>query len=172
MLEKIAGSFTTGAFRLPAQDAEFAIRQLVEVACRALSPGINDPYTAITCIDKLSATIARLTRKAFPPAYLYDEEEQLRVIAKTTDFAGLMDICFNQIRQFGSGSPAVLIRMMEVLSALAELARNAEQMDAIQQHAAMVKRAAQQGLTEPNDLADLEERFEGISQILNQKRIA
>jgi uncharacterized membrane protein len=46
-----------GNKRTPSQDAEFAIHQMVEIAARALSPGINDPYTAITCIDKLTATL-------------------------------------------------------------------------------------------------------------------
>lgn len=168
-LDKIARCFTIGEFRLPTNDPEFAVRQLVEIACRALSPGINDPYTAITCIDKLGATVARLTRKVFPPIYHYGEKHQLRIIAKATDFPGLMDVCFNQIRQFGSGSPAVLIRMMEVLSALAELARTEEQGKAILRHAGMVGRAGQGALAESNDQKDLDKRFEEIKTILDKK---
>lgn len=169
VLNQLLDCFLTGEFRTPTQDPEFAVRQLVEVACRALSPGINDPYTAITCIDKLGATIAGLTGRAFPPAYWYDPHKQLRMLVNNTDFTGLLDVSFNQIRQFGSGSPAVLIRMMEILSALAELTRNTEQNKAILRHAAMVNRAGQEALSEPNDQADLEERFDRITKTLNLK---
>jgi uncharacterized membrane protein len=169
LIDQLLHCFSTGEFRTPIQDAEFAVRQLVEVACRALSPGINDPYTAITCIDKLGATIASLLGRAFPPTYWYDDHKRLRVIANATDFAGLVDVSFNQIRQFGSNSPAVLIRMMEILSALAKLARNKEQNETIRRHAAMVNRAGQEALSEPNDRTDLEERFAKITKTLNLK---
>ena len=59
----VEASFIRGAMRTPAQDVEFVINQLVEIALRALSPGINDPFTAVTCIDRLASGLARLARR-------------------------------------------------------------------------------------------------------------
>jgi len=90
LVEQIASSFILGPQRTPEQDAEFAIHQLVEVAIRALSPGINDPFTAITCIDHLGSALCILTGRVFPSPYRYDEEGNLRFIAKPLTFEGIL----------------------------------------------------------------------------------
>ena len=161
---KIRDTFIFGKVRTPVQDAEFAIHQMVEIAARALSPGVNDPYTAITCIDNLSATLCYLTRASFPSGYRYDEEKNLRVIAKPETFAGIMDSAFNQIRQFGKGSPAVIIRLMEALVTISEMTQNPDQRKDVERHAKMVLNAANETLTEKNDLNDLKERYNLISK--------
>ena len=83
LMEKLHSYFLFGERRTPIQDSEFAIHQMVEIASRALSPGINDPYTAITCIDKLTSVICKLSAVSFPSAYRFDKDEQLRIIVKT-----------------------------------------------------------------------------------------
>ncbi|MDQ2918631.1 MAG: DUF2254 domain-containing protein, partial [Verrucomicrobiota bacterium] len=108
-----------GAQRTPTQDIEYSIDQLVEVAVRALSPGINDPFTAITCIDWLGAALMRVGGRKIPSGWLYDEQHHLRVIATSTDFAGIAASALNQVRQYGSKSVAVAIRMLEVLTKVA-----------------------------------------------------
>ncbi|MBN2215538.1 MAG: DUF2254 domain-containing protein [Bacteroidales bacterium] len=90
--QQIRNSFILGNKRTPTQDAEFAMHQMVEIAARALSPGINDPYTAMTCIDKLTATMCYLTHVNFPSAFRYDEQQVLRVVViKPLTFSGMMD---------------------------------------------------------------------------------
>ena len=162
LLRKIREAFIFGKVRTPAQDAEFAIHQMVEIAARALSPGVNDPYTAITCIDNLSATLCYLTRASFPSGYRYDDQDQLRVVAKPETFAGIMDSAFNQIRQFGKGSPAVIIRLMEALVTISEMTQKPDQREEVERHAEMVLNAAKEALTEKNDLNDLKERYKLI----------
>jgi uncharacterized membrane protein len=62
LAERIDECFLTGSRRTPRQDVECAIQELVEVAVRALSPGINDPHTTMVCIDYLAAALSRLSR--------------------------------------------------------------------------------------------------------------
>lgn len=149
-----------GDIRTPLQDAEFAIHQIVEVAVRALSPGINDPYTAITCIDNLSAIMAKLTITPFPHKYRYDEKGNLRMIVDILTFDGMMDAAYNQIRQNAESVPSVLIRMMEAVNKINSFAKNNEQRNIIKKHADMIHRAALENFKEKNDLADMESRFE------------
>jgi uncharacterized membrane protein len=80
----IRGAFYFGSLRTLTQDVEFAIDQLVEIAVRALSPGVNDPFTAIACVDRLGAALCSLAERVFPSPYRYDEEERLRVFTEAS----------------------------------------------------------------------------------------
>jgi uncharacterized membrane protein len=101
---KIQGAFIIGNERTPTQDVEFAISQLVEVAVRSLSTGMNDPYTTIACIDWLSAALSHLVTIPFPSPYRYDDHGKLRIVLdKPLTFEGMTDAAFNQIRQYSRG---------------------------------------------------------------------
>jgi uncharacterized membrane protein len=168
LCDKIRKAFIFGKIRTPVQDAEFAIHQMVEIASRALSPGVNDPYTANTCIDKLSATLCYLTRAIFPSGCRYDENDCLRVIAKPESFSGMMDAAFNQIRQYGKDSPSVIIRLMDALVTIDQFAQNSEHQNAVERHSQMVLNTAEKFFTDKNDLNDLKERYEKINKKKDQ----
>jgi uncharacterized membrane protein len=116
-------TFITGKSRTPQQDPEFAIHQMVEIAARALSSGINDPYTAIACVDNLTATLCYLAGAKFPSGFRHDEAGSLRIIADVLDFEGMLDAAFDQIRQYSKSSPSVIIRLMEALVTINEFAK-------------------------------------------------
>jgi uncharacterized membrane protein len=166
--QTIANKVILGQIRTSLQDVEFAVHQLVEIAAKALSPGVNDPYTAIACIDYLTATLCHLTKVDFPTGYRCDEEETLRLITKPYDFAGIMDAAFFQIRQFATGSPAVLIRLMKALATIGSFARDGVQLAAVQRHADMVLRAGQSALAEKHDLEDLVERYDAVPKAVGE----
>lgn len=157
-IDDLRDALIIGKVRTPQKDAEFSIHQMVEIGVRALSPGINDPYTAIACIDNLNSSLCYLARVKFPSRYRYDDENNLRVVADTLTFEGMLNAAFNQIRQFGKGSPAVMIRLMEALATIQQFAKNAHQKQAIQRQVDMVMRAARSSFDEENDLMDLEKR--------------
>lgn len=148
--QRIQGSCIIGKVRTPLQDAEFSIHQMVEIADRALSPGINDPYTAIACIDNLTSTMCYLTSVKFPHRYRYDEGGDLRLVTEVLTFRGMLNAAFNQIR------------LMEALILIHQFARNAEQRQAIEHHAKMVLRVAESSFEEAHDLADMKERSRQI----------
>lgn len=158
IVHRLQNAFIIGKTRTPQQDAEYSVRQMVEIAVRALSPGVNDPYTAIACIDNLTSTLCYLTKVKFPSKYRYDEEGNLRVIAETLTYEGMLNTAFNQIRQFSAGSPSVVIRLMEALVTIRQFAKHKVHKDTILKHAKMVLSVAEQSFNEENDLEDLRKR--------------
>jgi len=157
---------TLSSSRTPYQDVEFAIDQLVEIAVRALSPGINDPFTAMACIDHLAESLCRLAQRPVPSPFRYDDEKKLRVITFGSSFAKILDAAFHQIRQYGRSSAAVLIRLLEMLAVLANYVECDEDRCALAKHADLIRRAADQGLPEEADRLDVEERFAALKSAL------
>jgi hypothetical protein len=123
---KINAIFIVGPERTLEQDVEFAISQLVEIAVRALSPGINDPITAVTCIDWLGAILCQLANRKMPASHRYDEQNRLRVICKPFAFEGMVDAAFNMIRQNSHSVPAVSIHLLETIATVAAQTRNSD----------------------------------------------
>lgn len=117
--EAICECLGFGLERSMAQDPEFAVHQLVEIALRALSPGINDPFTALNCIDRLGAALALLASRQLPSRYLRDSTGRIRVITNPLTYSGIVDAAFNQVRQISHGNAAVTFRMLELIAELA-----------------------------------------------------
>ncbi|HPJ12976.1 MAG TPA: DUF2254 domain-containing protein [Caldisericia bacterium] len=162
IIQRIQRQFIIGNSRTQEQDVEHFIHQMVEIAERALSPGINDPYTAITCIDNLSATMVYLAQKEFPSRYIYDEEGNVRLILNVITYESVLDAAFNQIRQYSKGNPTVVIRLMEALITVNKCVLTETQRKAVQKHAKMVLNMAMKTFDEPRDLEDLKERSKQI----------
>jgi uncharacterized membrane protein len=160
--------FLLGSKRTPIQDPEFAIRQLVEIAVRALSPGINDPYTAITCTDKLCAMLCGLTQRTLPSREHKDEDGHVRVVTLPFEFSQLANAAFNQIRQYADGSVAVTIRLLESLQLIAEQAVNQDQLLFIQQQRDMIAQACERKQLGHQDQQDIEQRLQKISTNLQK----
>lgn len=158
--KKVSTAFALGRMRTSQQDVEFAVNQLVEVAARALSPGINDPFTAVACIDRLSTALLHLMRREFPPRFRVDGEGRLRVIADRPDFHGVADAAFHQIRQSGARLPAVMIHLLESLTLLLEQATTDEHRRALERHIELVRRAGLRESEEASDRADMNARVE------------
>lgn len=147
-----------GQERTSEQDVEFAILQLVEIAVRALSPGINDPHTAMRCLDWLGAALCRISERRLPSPHRYDPEGNVRVIAERASSAGLVDVAFHQIRQASAGKPALLIRLFESIGLIVAQTKDRELLQTLQQHADMVLREGQRSVPEQNDRSDIEQR--------------
>ena len=165
--EKINAIFIVGPERTLEQDAEFAISQLVEIAVRALSPGINDPITAITCIDWLGAALCQLTSRKLPPSHRYDERNRLRVICKPFAFEGMLDAAFNMIRQNAFTVAAVSIHLLETIATILAQARRKEDRAALLRHAAMVVHGCKENLSADEDRKDLEMRYQTALNTFN-----
>lgn len=115
LTEKFSPCHIFGPRPTPRQDVECAIREMVEIAVRALSPGINDPFTAISCIDRLGASISRLANRKFPSPHRYDREGRLRVVASQSTFEELFESTFDTLRRYSSSSICVTMRLLEAL---------------------------------------------------------
>jgi len=121
-LEPIKGDFcTVDDKRTPQQDLEYTVRQLVEIALRALSPGINDPFTAMTCIDRVGSLANLIASKQIPSMLIKNEAGMPKLLVDRTTYEGLVNAGFDQIRQNAASHVDVLIRLLEVLTQLAGL---------------------------------------------------
>lgn len=156
----IQDAFYFGHRRTLTQDLEFGINQLVEVAVRALSPGINDPFTAVSCIDRLGAAIADLSARKFPSPLRYDEDGHLRIMAEVSSPGDIMDAAFHQIRQVSYHNTATTIRLLTTFEHLLERRLPLAFREAVLHHAELVYRGSQDGLAHSWDREEAERRYE------------
>ncbi|RUQ82078.1 DUF2254 domain-containing protein [Legionella septentrionalis] len=138
--------FALGTKRNPEQDPLFLVDELVEIIARALSPGINDPFTAITCMDWLQSSIQKLSDINLPSAYRYDTENQLRVIAQPIAFSEFCELIFSRIQPYVCKDRNASIHMMNMLGVLHGISKNQEHKNRIASHANSLKNAARECL--------------------------
>lgn len=163
----ILDAVTLGRRPAALQDLEFSIRQLVEIAVRALSPGINDPFTAGSVVDHLGDALCRIAPRHLPTGVVLREGRAV-LVHPVTDYDGLCDAMFHMIRQNAAGSVYVLGRMLDVLTRVAEVERFKDRAAELSRHADLVIAAARRDVADPSDLADLEgrhRRFRGTSPV-------
>ena len=144
-------AFVIGAERSPAQDLEFSIRQLVEIALRALSPGINDTFTAIAVIDRLGDAMELVLCRSLEPSVLRDQKGMIRVIAERSEIGSLFDASFDQIRQAGAEKPAILIQLADTLGKLAPVLREGASRRAVLAHLDRLAETAGRAVLAPDD---------------------
>lgn len=123
VVERITAAFTIGPDRTSQQDAAFGIQQLVEVVLRALSPGTNEPFTAITAIDRLGQVLSMLAGRRIPSAARVDDSGRVRVVALPRTFAQLAEDAFGPIADYGGGHPIVLSHVFETIEHVLRHAR-------------------------------------------------
>lgn len=166
---RVNSAFVLGTQRTPTQDFEYSLLQLVEVAVRALSPGINDPFTAIRCIDRLGSALCCLSQREMPSPYRMDGQQHLRIIAPTIGFSAMLDAAFNQIRQNARANAAVSIRLLEMLAIIARAADRSEDLSAVCRHADMVHAGAKEALPEAGDRFDVRQRYLCVCESISQR---
>ena len=155
--DEVCDAFIIGRSRTAMQDVEFSIDQLVEIAVRALSPGINDPQTAMTCVDWLGAALGHVAERKFPSHQYHDDDGKLRVlVAKPICFALFADAAYNEIRRYGAGAVEVMIRVLESISEVAAHTKNEEEIAVLRRHADAVVEAARAKIDDANDRALLD----------------
>lgn len=150
MINAIRKGFGIGQQRTPAQDLEYGIRQLVEIALRALSPSINDPFTAIVVLDRLGAALEIILARQPLPHLLRDEDGELRVVAERMN-EGLIDVAFGLIREAGASQPIVLIRIAGLLGQLAPVLHAEAARQAVLAQLEKLEETTEQGSLAPSD---------------------
>lgn len=148
-----------GGQRNAAQDLEFSVRQLVEIALRALSPGINDEFSAIAALDRLGASLSGAMGRPGMHRVLCDDNGQPRVIRPVSSLDGVCAAAFDQIRQAAEGHPAVQMRQIEVAGALMSIAASDAERDILGRHLDLMIAAARRSVAEPFDMRALEQRY-------------
>ena len=135
--------FLLGAHRTRHQDPLYSIQQLVEIAAHALSPGINEPFTALTCIDWLGASIRKVMRRELPASERYDEAGGLRVVAPEMTFEHLWRTAFDQVRVYGADSPDILLALLNLMGGLAPDLRRPGEREFLEQYVEVIRADAE-----------------------------
>jgi uncharacterized membrane protein len=155
----IAKAHVTGPHRTLIQDPVFAIDQLVEIAIRALSPAVNDTFTALTCIDWLSAGLSRISGRTLSEGVYRDRFGRVRLIESDPSYARMVNRAFDKVRQSARGMPAVLIRLMDSLSSIMQEATSEEQRRILARQAEMILLVAEESVPDPFDREDIRVRY-------------
>jgi uncharacterized membrane protein len=159
----------TGSFRTLTQDISFALDQMVEIGIRALSPAVNDTFTALTCIDWLGESLCRIAGGWRPSTVHRDREGQVRVITAEISFVRLLERSFEKVRQASRGMPAVMIRQLDALTKVMEFATTLAQRDAVLGQAHMILRASAESVPEESDRADVARRFDAVLAVARRR---
>ena len=119
----LTAAFDIGPMRTLQQDVEFGVIQIVDIALRAISPAVNDPSTAISCIDQLTRILIRWISRFPPETHVFQPPHVLRVVMPWIDAEDLLDTAVEQIRSYSTTDFAVsrrLLRMLEDVASTAE----------------------------------------------------
>lgn len=168
MGEALNAAYVISEHRMVQQDVGFGIRQLVDIALKALSPGINDTTTAVMCVDYLTAIFVRLVDRRIAMSHRLDQGE-LRVIARGTSFESLLAEAFDGIRQNTKGNVAVLSRMLDALQTIASLTASQHRRWAILEQVQWVAELAQRTIDSLHDRARFESRLARVREALEDK---
>lgn len=160
---RLERAHVTGPHRTLTQDLAFAIDQLVEIAIRALSPAVNDTFTAITCIDWLADGLCKVGARWNPRLVHRDGRGQVRVLAAEVRYERLVDRAFDKVRQAGRGMPAVLVRQLEGLGRIVRYTDREEHLRVVLAQADMILRSSEESVPEPADRADVRARYDAVT---------
>ena len=166
--EALASSHVTGPHRTLLQDPVFAIDQLVEIAIRALSPAVNDTFTALTCIDWLSAGLSQISGRELAEGIYRDRREQIRLIQLAPSYERMVNRAFDKIRQAGGAMPAVVIRLLDAITHVVERTVAGSQRAVLALQADMILAAADRAVVEPRDRSDIRARYDHLTTTIGR----
>jgi uncharacterized membrane protein len=159
---RLGRAHVIGSHRMLTQDVSFGIDQLAEIAIRALSPAVNDTFTALTCIDWLGENLCKIVAGWRPARVHRDERGYIRVISAEPGYDRLVRRAFEKIRQASPGMPAVMIRQLEALARIMAETTSDGQRQVLLEQAAMIDRASERSVPEANDRADVRRCYEAV----------
>ncbi|MDZ4345527.1 MAG: DUF2254 domain-containing protein [Candidatus Binatia bacterium] len=166
IIAAIQAAYGIERHRTMEQDCGFGVRQLVDMALRALSPGINDTTTAVMCVDYLTAILARLASRPIPSSRR-SEDGELRVIAIGQSFASLVAESFDQIRGSAIGNVAIMLRMLGALQTIASLTASPSRRRALRDQVQWITELAERTIESAHDRARFESRLARVREALD-----
>ena len=158
----LGGAHATGPHRTLTQDLSFAVDQLVEIAIRALSPAVNDTFTALACIDWLGDGLGKIADRWRPATVHRDASGHVRVITVTVGFRRLVERAHDKIRQASRGMPAVMIRQLDGLAKVMAYTTSSAQREVLLEQAEMILRVSEESVPEEADRADVRRRYDAV----------
>jgi uncharacterized membrane protein len=152
----LRGAYAQGPLRTQSQDVLFLVNQLVEIAARALSTGINDPYTAMNCMDWLSAALIRLARHDIAAMHRFDGDDRLRLWLPKFNFKVLVSAVFDQLRSYFATDRNASVHMLDHMGEIGLFLSNHDQRELMREQADALHEAAIEAMTSTRDRSDVE----------------
>ena len=168
--EQILMAFRIGNTRTPTQDVVYAVNQLVEMAVRAMSPAINDPFTAMTCLDYLGEGLALFVQQGEKSPYYYDRDNRLRLILEPVTFTELLDGAFDMLRHCSCDNASVLQHMLEVIDDVGQEAGSPETRQELLRHVHLILAESKAGALIEEDRQLIQHIGEGLAKKLSGTR--
>jgi uncharacterized membrane protein len=166
----LIATFSISRHRTVEQDAAFGIRQIVDVALKALSPGINDVTTAVMCVDYLTAILVRLAPRQIPSSYRYEDGE-LRIIAIGPTFASLVAESFDQIRGSANGNVAIMLQILGALQTIARRTPSPSRREDLREQSQWIAELAERTVESAYDRAKINTRLSSVRQTLEAEPV-
>ncbi len=160
--EQIRHAFRLGNQRTPTEDVEYAINQLVEMAVRAMSPAINDPFTAMTCLDHLRNGLALFAQRGEEAPNIYDGNGQLRLVFEPVTFDALLSATFDMLRHASCDNASVLLHVLEVIDAIGRETKSPEVCQKLLRHVGLIEAESQAGALIKEDRLRILRRAEAL----------
>jgi uncharacterized membrane protein len=149
----IRDAIRIGFERTAEQDVAFGVRQLADIAVKALSPAVNDPYTSIQALEHLGVVLAALARRRLGHQQVYDTGGVPRVVMPGRDLHYYLDLATGQIRRYGSAEPRVDRALLRVLRNTGRFCSDPVDRSEVAAQVRLVLEAAEQSIRQPEDLA-------------------
>jgi uncharacterized membrane protein len=155
--DRVNRAYYLGQQRTLNHDVAFGIRQMVDVAVKALSPGINDTTTAIVSVDRLSAVLARMAQRRLNAVPLTFNGRP-KLIPREPVFASYVDTAFNEIRRNAASNVNVLARLLRAVEVVASFTRSAERLNHLRVHVDRIADVCTRSVEAPVERAALEQQ--------------
>lgn len=169
-IDAFNAAYCIGRYRVVELDPAFGVRQIVDIALKALSPGVNDTSTAVICVDYLSSIMARLAGRQFQPMYRY-EDDTLRVIAIVPSFDSLLNEAFDQIRANAETNVAILLRMLSGFAAIGSLTMKPSHIRALDEQLQWIAELVERCIPATHDRALLARRLDQVRAALKTEHV-
>ncbi|MFO7688034.1 MAG: DUF2254 domain-containing protein, partial [Desulfobacterales bacterium] len=161
----LQATFSISRHRTVEQDIAFGIRQIVDMALKALSPSVNDTTTAVMCLDYLTTILVRLAPRQIPSSRCY-EDGQLRVVAKGPSFEGLLTESFDQILSNAKGNAAIMLRMLGAIQTIAGLTADSSRRGALRGQVRWIAELAERTLESSHERAKINAQLAHVRETL------
>jgi uncharacterized membrane protein len=160
-VKAVHDSVRIGFERTMEQDAAFGVRQLADIASKALSPAINDPYTAAQALDHLAVVLSELAVRPLGNEHRVDGAGRVRVVVPGRDFGYFVDLACGQIRRFGKNEPRVVNALLRNLRDVGRFCADDNRRSVVRQ-VELVLADAEASVAQPHDLVPIREQARDV----------
>jgi uncharacterized membrane protein len=165
---EIRNAFHLGNQRTPTQDLEYAVNQLTEMAVRAMSPAINDPFTAMTCLDYIGDGLALFARRGGICPNIHDSKGHLRVTFDPVTFDELLSAAFDMLRHASADTARVLLHMLDTIDVISQETKSPDDRQKLLRHVNLIRVESQAGSLVEGDRLSVHQRSEALQQKLTE----